>query len=134
MLCEGVVAHLPPPTSLRCALAPVRHTRSEARLAGFLLEVVAVLSGIGIKVKSAHVRTCAECSEDATIKKMLSQEDAQIVKNARIMQFQVLEGDGTPLTERSVHAVLFTLGLVGPTRQQDTVVPSLRSYASKFSE
>eukprot|EP00892_Ulva_mutabilis_P009243 jgi/Ulvmu1/6691/UM030_0022.1 len=102
---------------------------------GFLLEVVAVLSGIGIKVKSANVRTCAECTEDPAITAMLSHEDAQSVRNARIMQFQASEGDGSPLTERSVHAVLFTLGLVsGPTRNGDTVVPSLRTYASKFAE
>lgn len=101
--------------------------------AGFLLEVVAVLSGIGITVKSANVRTCAECTEDPTVQKILSHEDAQSVKNARIMQFEATEDSGGPLSERSVQAVLFTLGLVsGPTRHGDTVVPSLRSYATKY--
>ena len=94
-----------------------------------------MLSGIGITVKSANVRTCAECTEDPAIQSMLSQEDAQRVKNARIMQFEAAEQTGGPLTERSVQAVLFTLGLVsGPTRQEDTVVPSRRSYATKYQD
>lgn len=106
----------------------------ESRI-GFLLEVVAVLSGIGLTVKSANVRTCAECSEDPSIQSMLSHEDARTVKNARIMQFQAAEDNGGQLSERAVQAVLFTLGLVsGPTRQEDTVVPSLRSYATKYAE
>ena len=110
--------------------------------AGFLLEVVSVLSGISMKVNSAKVRTCMECSHDETVMEMLPSDleqmlggNAHAMRDSRVMEFNVSEVSGGQLTEPSVQAVLFTLGLVtGRGRTESTTVPTLRSYATQFAD
>lgn len=127
-----------PPGRRRCA-----HTSicDKPRLhVGFLLEVVSVLSGISMKVNSAKVRSCTECSHDSTLMDMLP-DDVDIMiggsvhnmRNSRVMEFMVSEMNGGQLTEQSVQAVLFTLGLVtGST--ESTTVPTLRSYVTQYTD
>lgn len=110
--------------------------------AGFLLEVVSVLSEISMKVNAAKVRTCMECSSDEGVLGMLPEDmktmisgDMRGKQNMRVMQFSVSELSGGKLTEHSVQAVLFTLGLVtGRGRTDSTTVPTLRSYATQFAD
>jgi hypothetical protein len=121
-LMSGLVGHLVNPGHIPCAT-------------GFMLEVVSVLSGIGVMVKSAKVRTCDECSQDPAVTEMLTQETVMTVRNSRVMEFEVSEMSGEQLSERSVQAVLFTLGLVtGNGKTENTIVPTLRSYATHFRE
>lgn len=107
-----------------------------------MLEVVSVLSGISMKVNSAKVRTCMECTHDSTVMDMLPSElenmlagSAHSMRDTRVMEFKVSEIAGGQLTEQSVQAVLFTLGLItGRGSTESTTVPTLRSYATQFAD
>ena len=104
--------------------------------AGFLLEIVSVAAGVGVKVKSADVRTCTECSSDPVFQMMMEEEQLAggTVKNGRVIQLTVGEQDsGGKLTDRSIDSLLFTLGLLLGNGQKQTLVPNLRSYAVAFA-
>jgi hypothetical protein len=96
-----------------------------------------VLSGISLKVNSARVLSCQECSDDKAVMAMLPlgldkmlEGPTHTLQDSRIMEFDVSELGGGQLTEQSVQTVLFTLGLVsGRGSTESTIVPTLRSYA-----
>eukprot|EP01025_Chloroclados_australasicus_P048662 TRINITY_DN5521_c0_g1_i1.p1 TRINITY_DN5521_c0_g1~~TRINITY_DN5521_c0_g1_i1.p1 ORF type:complete len:366 (-),score=35.40 TRINITY_DN5521_c0_g1_i1:52-1050(-) len=100
---------------------------------GFLLQVASVMTGIGVMVNAAEVRTCSECSQDEAFKLLLKGNDVP-VKRGRVIKMRVTEDNEGKLSERSVKAVIFSLQLLLGKGHAPTVVPNIRSYATRFKD
>lgn len=93
---------------------------------GFLLDIASVLSGVGLEVREADIRSCSDCHKDVAVPHLLH---GQETPSGRVFKLLVCEPDNEKLTETSVNTVLYVLGLLMGMGHAPTVVPTLTSYA-----
>ena len=61
--------------------------------AGFLLEIISVMSGVGVNILDVEVHTCTECSDDEAFQEMVA-EHLQDVKQGRVIRLRVQARSG----------------------------------------
>eukprot|EP00951_Prasinocladus_malaysianus_P017560 scaffold138619_cov36-Prasinocladus_malaysianus.AAC.1 len=103
-----------------CCLLAVRFAlKGEPDRMGFLLEVVSVISGLGMAVAEGMVQSCTDCGTDVEVPSF----EAGVGRN---FEFNLTNSDGRKLNRFEANSVLFVMGLLlDPNSKGPTVAPDL---------